>query len=293
MPIMLDPPLHESLALTESAMVPTRRPELIPAQRRAFMLEHIRKRGAASIQELAEAMGASLSTVRRDLEHLEARGYLERSHGGALIHKQLQSTFEPEAVITAEFDRPEKESIGLAAAQTLHSGASVIFDSSSTVLAAARATVERDIALTAVTNDLGIGQALSASSRIRVLCLGGTVRPESLTVLGEPGESFLGNLRVDVAFIGTHAISGETLTETSLEAAAMKRAMISAARRIVLLADASKFGAAAFCKICDMTAVQELITDDRADPAEISRVRDLGLEVKVVSLRGKAPQAVA
>ena len=203
-------------------------------------------------RNLSEAIGISLSTVRRDLEHLEARGYLERSHGGALIQKQLQSTFEPEAAITAEFDRPEKELIGLAAAATLHSGASVIFDSSSTVLAAARASVERDIALTAVTNDLGIGQALSASSRIRVLCLGGTVRPESLTVLGEPGESFLGNLRVDVAFIGTHAISGLALTETSLEAAAMKRAMISAARRIVVLADASKFGAAAFCKICEL-----------------------------------------
>ena len=123
------------------------------------MLEHIRKRGAASIQELSEAIGISLSTVRRDLEHLESRGYLERSHGGALIQKQLQSTFEPEAAITAEFDRPEKESIGLAAAATLHSGASVIFDSSSTVLAAARASVERDIALTAVTN-------ASASARL-------------------------------------------------------------------------------------------------------------------------------
>jgi DeoR family transcriptional regulator, aga operon transcriptional repressor len=258
------------------------------------MLEHIRKRGGASIQELSEAIGISLSTVRRDLEHLEERGYLERSHGGALIQTQLQSTFEPEAEITAEFDRLEKESIGLAAAATLHSGASVIFDSSSTVLAAARASVERDIALTAVTNDLGVGQALSASSRIRVLCLGGTVRPESLTVLGEPGESFLGNLRVDVAFIGTHAISGLALTETSLEAAAMKRAMIAAARRIVLLlADASKFGAAAFCKIYDLIAVHELITDDRADPAEIARARDLGLEVKVVPSMGRATQAVA
>jgi DeoR family transcriptional regulator of aga operon len=84
-----------------------------------------------------------------------------------------------------------------------------------------------------------------------------------------------------------------TLTETSLEAAAMKRAMISAARRIVLLADASKFGAAAFCKICELTAVHELITDDRADPAEIARVRDLGLEVKVVPSMAGATQAVA
>ena len=74
-------------------MIPTRHPELIPAQRRAFMLDHIRKRGAASIQELSEAIGISLSTVRRDLEHLEARGYLERSHGGALIQKSASIHF--------------------------------------------------------------------------------------------------------------------------------------------------------------------------------------------------------
>src|ERR1700759_5105500 len=155
-------------------MTTTRRPELIPAQRRAFMLEHIRKRGAASIQELSEATGISISTVRRDLEHLEERGYLERSHGGALIQRQLQSTFEPEEAISAEFARAEKGAIARAAAATLHAGESVIFDSSSTVLAAARACVERDIALTAVTNDLGIGQALSASRTVRLLLLGGT-----------------------------------------------------------------------------------------------------------------------
>jgi len=269
-------------------MASPRRPELIPAQRRAFVLEHIRKRGAASIQELAEAIGASISTVRRDLEHLEERGYLERSHGGALIQKQLPSTFEPEAAITAEFDRSEKEAIGLAAAATLHAGASVIFDSSSTVFAAARACVERGIVLTAVTNDLGIGQALAASNKIRIVIPGGTVRGGSLTMLGEPGESFFANLSADVAFIGTHAVSGAALTETSLEAAAMKRAMIAAARRIVVLADASKFGSPAFCRICELTAIHEMITDDRLDPAEIRRLQDLGLSVTVVPSQGQA-----
>jgi DeoR family transcriptional regulator of aga operon len=263
-------------------MASNRRPELIPAQRRAFMLEHIRKRGAASIQELAEAIGTSMSTVRRDLEHLEERGYLERAHGGALIQKQLQSAFEPEAAITAEFDRPEKELIGEAAAATLHSGESVIFDSSSTVLAAAQACVKRGIALTAVTNDLGIGQALASTNHVRIVVLGGTVRAGSLTTVGEPGQEFIGSLNADVAFIGTHAIHGTSLTETSLEAAAMKRAMIAAARRVVLLADASKFRPAAFCRICDVTAIHELITDDRADPAEIERLRDLGLAVTLV-----------
>jgi DeoR family transcriptional regulator of aga operon len=264
-------------------MVSIKRPELIPAQRRAFMLEHIRKRGAASIQELAEEIGISVSTVRRDLEHLEERGYLERSHGGALIQKQVQSTFEPEAAIAAEFDRSEKEAIGYAAAATISSGASVIFDSSSTVLAAARACLERGTALTAVTNDVGIGQALSMSQAVRVVMLGGTIRSGSLTAVGEPGESFLANLSTDIAFIGTHAISGTSLTETSIEAAAMKRAMIASARRTILLADASKFRTAAFCRICDIRDIHEMITDDRADASEIERLRDLGLTVTVVS----------
>lgn len=272
-------------------MATNRRPELIPAQRRAYVLEHIRKRGAASIQELAEATGISMSTVRRDLEHLEERGYLERSHGGAVIPKQLQSTFEPEAAITAEFDRAEKEAIGLAAAATLHSGASVLFDSSSTVLAAARAAVDRGLALTAVTNDLGIGQALASAGNVRVVILGGSLRPGSLTMVGEPGEGLLGKLNADVAFLGTHAISGTALTETSMEAAAMKRAMIAAARRVVLLADASKFREAAFCQICELGEIDEMITDDRADPAEIERLRSLGITVTVVKAGGAAASA--
>ena len=100
-------------------------------------------------------------------------------------------------------------------------------------------------------------------------------------------------MKNDVAFIGAHGIGGAALTETSLEAAAMMRARILAARRIVLLADASKFGAAAFCKICELSAVHELITDDRADPAEIARMRALRLEVKVAPSKGRAAQAVA
>ena len=264
-------------------MAVTRRPELIPAQRRAIVLEHIRKRGAASVHELAESIGISISTVRRDLEHLEEGGYLERAHGGALIQKHLQSAFEPEAAITAQFARPEKEAIGQAAAALLTAGESVIFDSSSTVLAAAQACIERDLSLTAVTNDLGIGQVLAGSPKVRAVILGGTIRPGSLTMVGEPGQDFLGNLSADVAFIGTHAISGGALTETSLEAAAIKRAMIAAARRVVLLADASKFQPAAFRRICGIEAVHEVITDDRADPEGVARLRDAGVSVTLVS----------
>lgn len=257
---------------------------MIPAQRRAIVLDHIRARGAASVGELSDAIGISISTVRRDLEHLEERGYLERTHGGALIQKEAQSTFEPEAAFTAQFARPEKAAIGAAAAATLRSGESVIFDSSSTVMVAAQACVERGITLTAVTNDLGIGQILAGAATIRVVIVGGTVRAGSLTMVGEPGQDFFSNLNADVAFIGTHAITGSSITETSLETAAMKRAMIGAARRVVLLADASKFQPAAFCRICDLSDIHEIITDDRADAGNLAKLRDLGLRVSAVPI---------
>lgn len=268
------------------------RPDLIPAHRRALMLDHLKSRGAASIQELVEASGASSSTVRRDLEHLEERGYIERTHGGALVqNRPAASTFEPEAGIAAHFARNEKTTIASLAAASLKPGQSVIFDSGSTTLLAAQAAADRNIPLTAVTNDLGIGQVFANARLVRLVVLGGSLRPGSLTLTGEPGQDFLKSLRADVAFVGTHAISEATLSDTSLEVATMKRAIIAAARRIVLLADSSKFQAAAFCRICDITAIHELITDAGAPVAEVERLRDFGVTVSLAMVQETASRA--
>jgi DeoR family transcriptional regulator of aga operon len=263
-------------------MIDPPRPEAIPAHRRALVLEHVRQRGAASIHELAGAIGASTSTIRRDLEQLQRAGYLQRSHGGALCPRTPNATFEPDAAFAAGLARAQKRAIGQAAAAALVPGDAVIFDSSSTVQEAARAAVQRGIALTAVTNDLGTGQILAASAAIRVVVPGGTLRAGSLTLVGEPGVAFLSGVHADVALIGVHAISGRLLTETSLETAAMKRGMIAAARRVVVLADATKFQPAAFCTICDAAAAQELITSGDADPAALETLRDLGILVTTV-----------
>ena len=261
-------------------------PEVIPAQRRAMVLELVRQRGAASIQELARVIGASASTVRRDLEHLQGAGYLQRAHGGALLPGTPLATFEPDQIFAAGLARAQKQAIGQAAAALLAPGEAVIFDSSSTVREAARAAVERRIVLTAVTNDLATGQMLAAAPEIRVVVPGGTVRPGSLTLTGEPGTGFLAGIHADTALIGVHAISGQLFTETALETAAMKRAMIAAARRVVVLADATKFQPAAFCTICDAAAVHDLITDAGADQVALDRLRDLGVAVTQVPVPG-------
>lgn len=263
-------------------------PDIIPEQRRGLVLEFLLRRGAASIQELANAVSASSSTIRRDLEQLELEGHVRRTHGGAVLANASHSTFEPDAEISAMIQQAEKSTIGRVAADCLSVGDSVIFDSGSTVHAAAHFAVERGILLTAVTNDLGIGQVLAGSDKIRVVVIGGSVRRNSLTLIGEPGQSFMGDIHADVAFIGTHSISGSLLTETSIEIASIKQAMIAAARRVILLADSSKFKPAAFYKICEVTSMHEVITDNQADPALLADLRDMGLKVTAVEVPGSS-----
>jgi DeoR family transcriptional regulator of aga operon len=260
------------------------RVEIIPAKREALILDFLRQRGAAGIQELAEEIGASASTIRRDLDHLVRRGALERTHGGALLQRTEHATFEPEVAVAAEFARAQKKLIGSAIAAELQHGQSVIFDASTTVLEAARAVAARRLAITAVTNSLAIAQALAGVPNLQVVVPGGTLRPGSMTLTGRPGEDFLRTIHADVALIGTHAITGRLLTETSLEVAAMKRAMIRAARRVLVLVDSSKFTSPSFCTICDVAEIHEIVTDDGIDAAQLASLRTLEVPLRLVPM---------
>ena len=262
----------------------TRTAQLIPVQRRGILLDFLRQRGAASVNDIAEAIGASLATVRRDLEQLEGEGYLSRTRGGALVQETNATTFEPDSEIAAEVARTEKTAIARAAVGTLSPGDSVIFDSGSTVHMAALAAVDAGLALTAVTNDLRIGLSLSKATQVQLIMLGGRVRRGSPTMVGEPARALLGELRADVAFIGTHAISEGVLSDTSMEIASMKRAMIAAARRVVLLADSTKFRPAAFFKICDVSLVHEVYTDAAVRPEHLAFLHERGVRTTVVEL---------
>lgn len=256
----------------------------IPVQRRAALLAIVRDRGAVSVGGLAAMIGVSGSTIRRDLSALEQRGLLNRSHGGAVLSDPAPSTHEPAAAVSAARAAAEKRAIGAAAAAMIAPGASVIFDSSSTVAAAASAVLARRIPLTAVTNDLAIGQMLAAGELVRVLVPGGSVRPGSTTLLGEPGPTFWADIRADMALIGAHAVADGWLTDTALDVAAAKRAMIAAARRVLVLVDGAKFAPPTFCRIAPVSAAQVLITDAGAPVSAVEALRDNGVEVSVVDM---------
>jgi DeoR family transcriptional regulator of aga operon len=233
----------------------------IPEQRKMRIFDLVRERGSVSVKELACLLAASEATIRRDLDDLKRRGSIARSHGGAVLDRSLRTTFEPAYNYASKMAYAEKLAIGEYAASRLEEGQSVIFDSSSTVCEAARFAAEKGKKISAITNDVNTATILAQAPSIRVIVLGGTIRTGSYTTLGEPGSAFLEGLHVDVTILGIHAIHDGNLSDTSVEVAAMKRSMVRAGRRIMVLADSTKFGTPAFCDVCSLSEITEIITD--------------------------------
>lgn len=234
----------------------------IPAQRRTEIRELLSRRGAASISEISAALGVSSSTVRRDLDALDRAGAVRRSHGGAVTAER--TTFEFRFEDRRRHNPREKKRIGEYAVTLLEAGQSVIFDSSSTVLEAAEALGRLKTKVTAVTNDVGVASVLAETPGASVVVPGGEIRDDSFTLLGPYTQTFLNGLHVDVALMGIHAITGEVLSESSLDVVEAKRAMMRAARRVVLLADHSKFRSPAFFEVARLDEVHDLVTDTGA-----------------------------
>lgn len=254
---------------------------LLPAQRRQHIVDFLHRHGAVTLQQLSTALRVSLSTLRRDLDGLSEEGLVDRTHGGALLRHQEYSTFEPEFSAAAELSAQEKSRIGNTAAASLVAGQSVIFDSGSTVQAAARAVVVRKIEILAVTNDLQIAQILGSSPSVRVHVFGGQLRPGSNTLVGEEILAGARAIRADVLLLGAHAVTAGLVSETSPEVAAVKRALMQSASSRRLLVDSSKFRPRVFMSVCEVGELDEIITDDAAPPDEIERIRSAGVKLTI------------
>jgi DeoR family transcriptional regulator of aga operon len=257
--------------------------QLLAPERHALILNHLRGNDSASLSTLTELTGASESTIRRDLLELSARsGNVRRIHGGVVSTRMESSTYEPPAQVAEQLNPEAKQRIGAAAARLILDGQSVMFDSSSTVMEAARAVIKQGLAITAITNDLAIAQVLNGAPTGSVIVTGGTARPNSNTLYGPACESLLRDIHVDLLFLGAHTISSTGLTESALEIAEIKRRMISTAKRVVLLVDRSKFGQRSFVRICGLDRIHMLITDASAEQCGDLGLHESGIELQLV-----------
>ncbi len=234
---------------------------MLPAKRQAIILEHLRKEGFASLAELARLSGASVSTIRRDVDFLAAEGHLDRSHGGVSLRENERVSIEPRPDVSREIARPVKALIGRRAGALVEAGQTVFLDSGSTTMAVARGIADRDLPLTVITNDVSIAGVLAMAPKLAVSVTGGVVRPRSATVLGAECLRSIARLQVDWAFLGAHAVAPDGASETSVEHAEIKMAAISAARNAVLVADSGKFPHRALCRFATIDAFRAVITD--------------------------------
>ncbi|MCU1701169.1 MAG: transcriptional regulator of sugar metabolism [Mycobacterium sp.] len=237
--------------------------------------------GRASVAELAKAYDVTTETVRRDLAVLDKAGVVRRVHGGAVPVRALHLV-EP-GVGERESTRSDyKDAIAVAATEFFPlSGASVLLDAGTTTARIA-ALMPTDRELVVVTNSVPIAARLAAFPAVSLQLLGGRVRGITQAAVGEQALRVLDSMRVDIAFIGTNAISTRHgLSTPDSEEAAVKRAMVRCANYVVVAADSTKIGREDFVSFAPISSVDTLITDSEISDADRTMLTDEGVEVVI------------
>jgi len=232
------------------------------AQRLDVTLRLVRNAGTAKLDDLASRLGVSEMTVRRDLDELQRRGLVTRIRGGATAVDVPENGFAARAGWQAGL----KDRIGRAAAELVEPGSTVLLDAGTTTVHVARALLDR-APLTIATLSLPVAEALADQPGIRLLVLGGEVRPGERSLAGPVTAAVLATLAFDVFVMSIGGITAAGWSEFTLEDAAVKQAGLRQAARSFVVADASKLGVRAFARVAELGAVERLVTDASArDP---------------------------
>lgn len=255
----------------------------LAAERQERIRELLRGQRIARVAELSGALRVSPATIRRDLEDLERHGSLRRVHGGAVaVDGNLDEPLFDDKASVAE---REKEGIAAAALQFVRPKDTVFLDGGSTVLALARRLLTFPH-LNVVTNSLRVAHIFSGAGP-RMILVGGECRRLSQTLVGPLTRPVLEATHFDVAFIGTVGISvADGLTTTDPAEAFTKELAIARARRVVLLADASKFGKDSFVRFASISDLDALITDAAAPADQLAGFRKAKVTVVSVACAG-------
>jgi DeoR family transcriptional regulator of aga operon len=253
---------------------------MLNEERRREILQLLSRDGRVLVKELSARFRTSQITVRKDLEILQGRGLVHRTHGGALIPPS--GALNDLSVQEKEkLHRIEKIRIAQAAVRTVEEGQSVLLDSGTTTLAIARA-LRSFRHLTVITNAINIAAEL-ANSDIEVILTGGTVRKNSFSLVGPLAEETLRQLSADVLFLGVDGFDTKLgLSTPNLQEAKVNRVMVEISRKVVAVCDSSKFGRRSLSSIVPPNAIHHLITDRNISNSDQQNLKDIGIQVTLV-----------
>lgn len=230
-----------------------------PNPRQLTLMDVVKTQGSATVEQLADTLGVTLQTVRRDVQRLADEGLLARFHGGVRLPS---STVENIAYRQREvLNAPGKASIARAVAAAVPNGCSLILNIGTTVEAVARELVNHS-GLRVITNNLNVASILSANPQCEVIVVGGVVRARDRGIVGEAAMDFIRQFKVDIALIGISAIEPDgSLRDFDFREVKVSQSIIAHAREVWLAADSSKFTRSAMVEVAPLSAIDRLFSD--------------------------------
>ena len=258
--------------------------DVFARERQEHIARIVEEHGRARVADLAKQFDVSAVTIRKDLFALETEQRLVRAHGGAIARDRSR----PELAfdIRERLQADEKLRIGAAGAALVHDGESIVMDASTTALSVARQIKARGAwsQLTIVTNGLRVASELAGHPGLTVLMLGGRVRWEALSVVGQLGDGLFSRINVQKAFLGAAGFTLESgLSDATDEEAQIKRSMVAAAREVIAIVDHTKWERAAFATFCPVDQVSVVLTDSEAPSGMVEALKARGVEVQIVA----------
>lgn len=253
---------------------------MLNEERRRLILDMLKRDGRVLVEDLARHFRTSQVTIRKDLDLLQAKGHIQRSHGGALP-TQKSVLDDPTLRQKSKLHHKEKLQIAAAAARMVKEGQVVILDSGTTTTAIAHA-LRKFESLTVITNAVNIAAELSGSS-LEVILTGGTLRKNSFSLVGPIAEETLHRLNADILFLGVDGFDLHYgLSTPNLLEAKVNRAMMDIARVTVAVCDSSKFGKRSLSSIAPVSEIQHLICDRGIPKSHLAALKKVGLAATLV-----------
>ena len=245
--------------------------------RRKQLLELVRKRGFASLPDLADELQVSPSTVRRDLDYLEETGTAKRTHGGVWYTGPSPKLPHFEQRQQSHWDK--KRMIAQVAAELIQDGDTILLDGGSTTYELAQLLVGRTIQI--VTNSLPVASLFTSSSNHDIILLGGYVHLRSGVCLGPYANEMLKTLSVQRAILSVAGVNEKGCFNSNLLLVETEQAMMRAADEVIVVADSTKFGNQSLARMCELKDINKLVVDHEISQEWRKRIADVGIELFV------------
>jgi DeoR family fructose operon transcriptional repressor len=252
---------------------------MIAEERRARLLEVIRKQGFASLFDLKSQLDVSESTIRRDIDELETSGSAKRTHGGVFYTGGSPKLPHFDERQPAQWDK--KRQIARRAAELIENGDTLLLDGGTTAYEVARLLVGRPLQI--VTNSLPVANLFASGANTDLVLLGGYVYPRTGVSLGPYANDMLARLNVRKTVLSVAAINERGFYNSNLLLVETERAMMQAAEDVIVVADSTKFGHQSLAHLCPLDAVQYLVVDDEISPQWRERMSSAGVELVIAN----------